>query len=312
MKNLWKLPKGKAILIGAAAAATAVIALGAYLIFGARGYITIRVYDINGTAEIRRQNAETIDAYVNMLLESGDRGTTGEDSWLYLLVDDDKYIMAEPETVFSIRAEGDRQNSRINLDLEVGALVTHVTKPLNDQSSYEISTPNSTMAVRGTSYRVVAWIDELGVTHAQLEVFDGVVEVYLVYPDGSRSKEPVQVSAGETIRIWGDNTTTEIEYYSADIDYYGLDIPDLEFLRIGIENLINYDITDNEVTKIIEVKQKIFEVRFMADGRLFATQSVPFDGYAHIPSMQPGPSGSWAFAFDTPIREDTDIQWVAG
>ena len=83
-------------------------------------------------------------------------------------------------------------------------------------------------------------------------------------------------------------------------------------MRIGIENLINYDITDNEVTKIIEVKQKIFEVRFMADGRLFATQSVPFDGYAHIPSMQPGPSGSWAFAFDTPIREDTDIQWVAG
>ncbi len=312
LKELWSKPKGRVMLISAASAVVVLVAVGVFLALRTTDYITIQVYDLDGDAEIQRQDVGTIDAYANMLLQSGDRGTTFVDSWLYLRVDNDKYILAEPETRFTVTASGTKQDSRIRLDLEIGALVNHITEPLSKKSSYEVTTPNSTMAVRGTSFRVEVWFDEDGVSHTKLQVFEGVVEVHLVYPDGSISEEGRLFTAGQTVLIWGNDETSDYEYVENEIDYYSLKIPTLEFLKIGIKNFGDYDITLIDVNEVIRIKQTYFPVSFTVDGELFGSQSILFDNYATEPSLRPTPNGRWDYDFDVPIRGDVEIPWIAG
>lgn len=56
-------------------------------------------------------------------------------------------------TVKRFYATGNERNSKTGIDLLNGAITCEVRKKLNSNSTYEINTPNSTMAVRGTTVR---------------------------------------------------------------------------------------------------------------------------------------------------------------
>ncbi len=307
MKEFIKTHKGLAIGIGAVVAA-AVIALVVWLVLR-DGFRTIQVYQLDGTVEVTRQT-QTMTPYVNMMLESGDAAETFTESHLYLEMDGDKYMLAEPETRFSLIAEGTRKNSRTKIHLEAGGIVNHITKPLGDNGSYEVTTPNSVMAVRGTSFRVFVWTDEEGVTHTILQVFEGIVEVHLLYPDGSLSEEGRRFEAGTTVSIWGNDETSDYDYVLDEIDYISLSIPTLEFLKIGIRGLDDYSITLPAVDEIIRLKQTYFPVHFMNGEQEFGTQSILFDNLASEPTISPTAEGHWDFDFSQVIREETTIQWV--
>jgi hypothetical protein len=157
---------------------------------------------------------------------------------------------------------------------------------------------------------VLFWFDENGVSHTLLQVFEGVVEVHLLYPDGTVSQEGRKFSAGQEASIWGNDETSDYDQTDSDIDYYALDIPTLEFLKVGISNGVDeYVLTIPDVDEIIRIKQSYFDVTFMADGRVFGTQSVLFDHCATQPSLRPAVSGSWDFDFSTPIRGNTEFHW---
>ena len=148
--------KGKGGLLVFLLVAALVLAGGSGIIALMRsGYRTIQLYQLDGEAELRRA-AAPMKPYVGMMLQSEDSLSTFTESFLYLKIDDDKFMMAEPETRFTIVAEGTRSNSRTKIRLDEGAIVNHVTVPLLDESSYEITTPNSTMAIRGTSFRFLS------------------------------------------------------------------------------------------------------------------------------------------------------------
>ena len=306
--------KSRRGIIGISAAVVAVIVAIVVVVLLRRGdaYRTIQIYQLDGQAEVTRQSSR-IDPYVNMMLESGDYVRTFEESYLYLKMDEDKYMLAEPQTRFTLTATGTPADSRTRIDLELGAVVNHITQPLSEKSSYEVTTPNSTMAVRGTSFRVYVWFDEEGISHTLLQVFEGVVEVHLIYPDGSQSEEARQFAAGQTASVWGSDVTSDYDYVEDEIDYFSLDIPVLEFLKIGIGHSVDredYDITIPDVDEIIRLKQTYFDVTFTVDGRPFGTQSVLFDNRAHAPSLMPSERGHWDFDFDTAIRENNEISWV--
>lgn len=297
------------IAIGAVVAVLVAVAVAVFFMLQS-GYRTIQVYDVDGQVEVDRPGTGVTAPYINMMLESGDKAATMVDGWLYLIMDSDKYMLAEPNTRFSLEASGTITDSITRLNLEQGALVSHITKPLSDKSLYEVTTPNSVMAVRGTSFRVEVWYDEDGVSHTKLQVFEGVVEVRLLYPDDSLDDEVRLVKAGQTITMWGDDRTSEYDEFVDEIDYISLEIKTLEFLKIGIgEGFDEYDITIPDVDDIIALKQTYFEVKFTVDGETFGTQSILFDNLASEPTMRPKSSGSWDFDFDTPIREDTEVQW---
>ena len=214
-------------------------------------YRQIQVYKTDGTATVARQGS-SMDAYENMQLQSGDVIETIEESYLQLKLDEDKYILIEPESKISLQATGNSVDSKTSIYLEKGAIVNQLDNPLSEDSSYEVTTPNSTMAVRGTTFRVEITVDEKGESHAKVAVYDGKVECNLVFPDGNIA-EPVMVEKGTEVLIWGDDVQTEY-VGTGNISYEEMKIAVIDFLEAIIDRGEELSVTKEE---IIEIKQAI-------------------------------------------------------
>lgn len=215
-------------------------------------YRDIKVMSIKGTATVERASVGSLDAYEDMKLESGDRLSVDSSSSLILSMDDNKYAMLEPGSSLTLEADGTRENSRTIIHLEAGAVMNYLSEKLNEKSSYEVTVPNSTMAVRGTVFRVAIVYDEDGDSYTTVQVFDGIVGCRLVFPDGTISEEEVQLAPGKEVLIHGD---TEISEYVGDkghdIDYTTLNRETLEFLLFCIDDGSDLCLTREEVEELL-------------------------------------------------------------
>ena len=215
-------------------------------------YRDIKVMSIKGTATVERASVGSLDAYEDMKLESGDRLSVDSSSSLILSMDDNKYAMLEPGSSLTLEADGTRENSRTVIHLEAGAVMNYLSEKLSEKSSYEVTVPNSTMAVRGTVFRVAIVYDEDGDSYTTVQVFDGIVGCRLVFPDGTISEEEVQIAPGKEVLIQGD---TEISEYVGDkghdIDYTTLNREALEFLLFCIDDGSDLCLTREEVEELL-------------------------------------------------------------
>ena len=135
------------------------------------GYRSILIYELEGTAEIVRGEVGEIDAVEQLYLQSGDRVRVASDSSMRLKLDDDKYVTAEENTEFSIEAVGTKADSKTKIQLTQGAITNEIQNPLSEDSTYEVTTPNAVMAVRGTIFRVEVYFDEDGNVYTKLSTF---------------------------------------------------------------------------------------------------------------------------------------------
>lgn len=215
-------------------------------------YRDIKVMSIKGTATVERASVGALDAYEDMKLESGDRLSVDSSSSLILSMDDNKYAMLEPGSSLTLEADGTRENSRTVIHLEAGAVMNYLSEKLNEKSSYEVTVPNSTMAVRGTVFRVAIVYDEDGDSYTTVQVFDGIVGSRLIFPDGRIDEEEVQITPGREVQIHGD---TEISEYVGDkghdIDYTTLNREALEFLLFCIDDGADLCIPREEVEELL-------------------------------------------------------------
>ncbi len=210
-------------MIGAVVAAAAVVVACVVLIGGKNeAYRSIMVYQINGNATITRERVGEMAAYENLMLQSGDMVAVASDSSMRLKLDDDKYVLAEQDTLMNIVAEGNDENARTFIDLQKGSVTSEIQNKLKDGASYEVNTPNSIMAVRGTIFRVDVEIDENKNTNTKLTVFQGTVGVRTIMPDGTVSEEEIKVEAGNELTIEGTPTTSEYSGEPVEIDYDSL------------------------------------------------------------------------------------------
>jgi len=185
------------VTISAAAIVTAVV-----LTHDSDEYRVIKVDEVKGSATVARTSVnETIDAYKGMNLENGDSVTTFENSNLRMVLDDNKYVLMEPETVVELTATGTAEDSKTKLVLKSGAVLNEITKKLSADSVYEVAAPKATMAVRGTSFRVAVTKDENGDYITKLFVIQGKVTVTLQNEDGSDSGNSVVVSEDHCVTI---------------------------------------------------------------------------------------------------------------
>lgn len=217
-------------------------------------YRQIQVYKIDGTATVARQGS-SMDAYENMQLQSGDIVETVAESYLQLKLDEDKYILVEPDSKISLQATGNSVDSKTKIYLEKGAIVNQLDNPLSEDSSYEVTTPNSTMAVRGTTFRVEITYDEKGESYAKVAVYGGKVECNLVFPEGTIA-EPVMVEKGTEVLIWGDDVETEY-VGSGNITYEEMKTAVLDFLGEIIDRGEELSITQDELAEIKEAKEAL-------------------------------------------------------
>jgi len=112
-------------------------------------YRTLEIIECVGESTVFRGKKE-IAAYEDMKLRSGDTVTVGENSYVRMKFDDDKYVYLEGHALMKLTADGTKKDSRTIVDIELGTMITEVQNKLSDKSVYEINSPNTTMAIRGT------------------------------------------------------------------------------------------------------------------------------------------------------------------
>ena len=215
-------------------------------------YRDIKIMSIKGTATVERASVGSLDAYEDMKLESGDRLSVDSSSSLILSMDDNKYAMLEPGSSLTLEADGTRENSRTVIHLEAGAVMNYLSEKLSEKSSYEVTVPNSTMAVRGTVFRVAIVYDEDGDSYTTVQVFDGIVGSRLIFPDGRIDEEEVQITPGREVLIHGDTSISEyVGDKGHDIDYTTLNREALEFLLFCIDDGSDLCLTREEVEELL-------------------------------------------------------------
>lgn len=145
-----KIPK-KFLLIGIAVVAVIAVAAVIAIVFANRkeSYRTLEIIECVGEGTVYRAGKE-IAAYEDMHLRSGDSITVGENSYLRMKLDDDKYVFLEGCAIINLIADGTKKDSRTIVDIDLGTMITEVQNKLSENSSYEIHAPNTTMAIRGT------------------------------------------------------------------------------------------------------------------------------------------------------------------
>ncbi|MCI8792192.1 MAG: hypothetical protein HFG38_05195 [Eubacterium sp.] len=215
-------------------------------------YRSIQIYQLEGKAEIEREGTGTITAANNLYLESGDRVRLDPGSSMRLRLDDDKYLMVEENSVLSIQAEGSDENSKTSICLEQGAVTNEIENKLTGGSAYEVNSPNSIMAVRGTIFRAEGYVDETGKTQTKISTFDGTVAFQPVAPDGTKQDE-VLVKAGKEAVIQSSSDSVQYLKEPSDISFSDLPPQALHFLADLMEKGAPITgISQDELQKLIQ------------------------------------------------------------
>ena len=284
------------------------------------GYRSIQVYQINGDVTLERENIGTMDAYENLNLISGDALETFIESFSRLKLDDDKYVLVEQDTKIGIFATGDKENSKTDIRLDKGAITVEVENKLSDDSSFEVTTPNAVMAIRGTVFRITTDIDENGAPITRIAIFEGSVTVQKKSEDGTLSEETVIESGKEAI-IYEENSE-EVLVILDEVDETLLPKEVLIFLQ---EEAVrdNHEIiySDEKIIELLEglenseevensEEAEVYTVTFMYDGEVFGTQEVKEGELASKPTLKPAATGDWNYDFSKPITEDTKIEFI--
>lgn len=302
--------KKRTILIAVIATLVVAAVIGTIVLLAGRekSYRVIKIFSLDGSATVTRSNMGKIDAYKNMLLESGDVVAL-ETGSMTLKLDEDKYVYVEEQTEFELEAYGSSKNSKTKIKLNKGAITNEIQNKLNGESSYEINTQNSTMSVRGTIYRVEVYYDENGVLYTKVSVFDGSVSVRLVYPDGTVADEETIIDELQEVIIYKNDETTDYLTGVRDIDYTDLPEDVIKLLiQLGVD--IEEKASGSDSMKESEDnKSNSHTVTFLYGNTVFGTQQVKNGDCAAEPLLMPESSGSWDFDFKTPITEDTEIKW---
>lgn len=167
-------PSMKKIIIPAAAvvllAAAAVIAV--LMLSHKDAYRLVKVNSYEGEVSVSREDDGELSAFEGMKLVTEDRVDVAEESFLELLADEDKHICAEENTGFVLNASGTSESGKITIELLYGKSLFTIDNKLNEDSFFEVKTPNATLSVRGTSFSV-EYNRETGET--TVEVFEGKV-----------------------------------------------------------------------------------------------------------------------------------------
>jgi len=206
MKDFFKSTKGKIITLASGAT---VIAIGIVLavVLQGNGYRSIVVEQTNGQVLVTGEKNNG-DAYQGEKLFNGDGVSVEKESSLVMCMDLDKYVYADAETSFGIQASSAKEDSKLKIVLNSGSELNELKSKLGANDTYEVDTPNSTMSVRGTTFRVTVYTQG-GLVYSLLEVKEGEVLVKLKTSDGTYNGIEKSFTAGQSALIRGNSDFSE-------------------------------------------------------------------------------------------------------
>ena len=209
LKRFLKTTKGKVTAICSGVALVAVVAVVAVmLILNNNKYRSISVADVKGIVNIigQKNNGQ---AYKGQRLFDGDDVSVMEDSELTLCLNNDKYVYADENTHFKLEAASSKQGNKLKIVLDKGSELNVLTAKLGDGDTYQVDTPNSTMSVRGTRFRMTVYTGDDGYTYTLLEVQSGIVLAQLKTLTGEYNGVEKEFFAGQSALIRGGDDFSE-------------------------------------------------------------------------------------------------------
>ncbi len=192
-------------------AAIVLILVAALLVLYFRSKIsatTMRILRIEGEVTLEDEGKpKTITN--NLRLNSGNALSTAIKSLVSIGLDDTKIVTLDEKS----RAEFYQSGRKLNLDLTAGSLFFEVSKSLESDESFDISTSTMVVGIRGTS----GWVSVEG-EHESLIISDGVVHVVGKNPVTGEVKE-IDVKAGQriTVYLYNDRTVDSIEFFLEEV-----------------------------------------------------------------------------------------------
>lgn len=157
-------------------------------------YRIVILEQFDGTISLLRENSSE-EVYEGMNLIADDEVHIDDSSAAAFLVDSDKHIVASENTAFKISATGNEKSGLVKIDLLYGESLYTIDNKLEDESGFEVTTPNATLAVRGTTFRV-NYDDIYNIT--DVEVIEGKVWV-------SVGEQETVLEAGDYVSVWGED-----------------------------------------------------------------------------------------------------------
>lgn len=209
MGKILSTMKGKIIAGILAGVTITVVVVVVFVLLKDEGYRTIVAKEINGTALLSNESKNNADIYAGQHLYNGDSVDVSKESYLLLELDMDKYVLAEEDTKFKLEASGKKGSTKTVIHLKEGSVLNRLKSNLDTDENYETSTPNATISVRGTVFRVTVYIGTDGLNYTRLEVFNGVVEVSLKTEDGEYNGVVKKFYEGESVLIRGNSEFAE-------------------------------------------------------------------------------------------------------
>lgn len=187
-------------------------------------YRVVSVDEHNGESSLTRGGGEVIALYDGLNLQSGDDVVTGSGADATLAVDSDKYLYAEENTHFWLEAEGREGSSRTSIHVEDGSVLFRLDTKLNAAESFQVSTPNATMSIRGTC-GVVEYVDvnksrlyllegqvTLGSGSQTTTIFGGQTATIILRPDDNSGQNQQQEKPGASEATISVKPMTEKDY----------------------------------------------------------------------------------------------------
>ena len=338
------MKKGKTgIIIGSIIGGLALIGgIVALLLFlsgkKTEAYRVVKVIKAEGHNTVTREGTGDLEAYEGMALQNGDKVHVDGNSSLVLMMDSDKLAFVEQNTDFTLIAEGTEKDSRSRFELTKGAMTCEVQNALSANSTYEVNTPNSTMAVRSTSFRVevtnvetikkvlesssiqpsmlfmAKTLDDSGLkglnTITRVTVTDGRVFVSLHDEKGNPVGEEYEFNADTDVLIGGNDTDSCIIKEILGIDPETFPAVTIEiFLEIA-EGTGKMIISVEDLKSALEDEKSDHTVTFMYNNSVFGRQTVGYEQTATEPGLRPTQSGRWDVDFSRPITTDTLVYWI--
>lgn len=206
-----------------------VIVVAFLLLFGQKDRM-VSVIEYEGIAEVLKHlQQEAVAVFEGMRIEEGDRLTTGEASSVTMLVDEDKVVRlaenSQADFTAITKASGGEATS---IHLENGTIINDIKNKLDDNITYEITTPNATVSVRGTYFVVYV---------GPAEGYEGIVTRVNVY-DGVLA---VEGAGGEVTILYGDKSHEEWITLES-----GLEVPSGNRAIVGDKNIYTLSGVDFE------------------------------------------------------------------
>lgn len=223
------------------------VACGSSEVSESEEFRVIKVSSFSGGNNIIRSE-ETMEAFEGMSLLSDDRVEVQESALLELLVDDDKHIAASESTIFRILATGNKDNGSVCIKLISGEALFTIDNKLSEGSTFEVKTPNASLSVRGTTFKV--GYDPV-IEATTVEVIEGTVEVK------SAEETNMLTSDDNEIVIVGNADYTDDDFAEDETKVVIQDneLEDNQSVDIVIEEDIENDIENEENLDDVDIEE---------------------------------------------------------